>query len=113
MRLVGSSRGDNEFFSPSLLGENSWLVDVRPSSQLGLRVNGLKALEEARVGRNVETVDVVVAAKDLGVVVLLGLAAGSRLSVKENGNRLGEGGAVAWWSKLNSSATSFDFKIIK
>ena len=88
-------------------------MDVRPSSQLGLRVNGLKALEEARVGRNVETVDVVVAAKDLGVVVLLGLAAGSRLSVKENGNRLGEGGAVAWWAKLNSSATSFDFKIIK
>ena len=54
---------------------------VCPSSQLGLRVNGLKALEEARVGRNVETVDVVVAAKDLGVVVLLGLAAGSCLSV--------------------------------
>ena len=104
MRLVGSSRGDNEFFSPSLLGENSWLVDVRPSSQLGLRVNGLKALEEARVGRNVETVDVVVAAEDLGVVVLLGLAAGSCLSVKENGNRLGEGGAVAWWAKLDSSA---------
>ena len=76
-------------------------------------MNGLKALEEARVGRNVETVDVVVAAKDLGVVVLLGLAAGSRLSVKENGNRLGEGGAVAWWSKLNSSATSFHIGIIK
>ena len=40
----------------------------------------------------------VVAARDLGVVELLGLPAGSRLSVKENGNKLGEGGAVAWWS---------------
>ena len=82
------------------------------SAQLGLRVNGRKVLEEARVGRKVwiegELVEVV-AARDLGVVVLLGLPAGGvvvllglpagrRLSVKENGNKLGEGGAVACWS---------------
>ena len=75
---------------------------VFASAQLGPRVNGLKVLEEARVGRKVwievEVVEVV-AARDLGViVVLLGLPAGRRLSVKENGNKLGEGGAVACWS---------------
>ena len=81
------------------------------SSQLGLRVNGLKVLEDAsRVGRKVwiegmlvevvssRDLDVVLfPAKDLGVVVLLCHVAGRRLSVKENGNKLGEGGAVAWW----------------
>ena len=117
MPLVASCRADNELFlSSSLLAEDSWVVEaVFLSFQLGLRVNGLKVLEEARVGRNGEAVEVV-AARDLsvvvllglslgvavlfglplGVVVLLGLAAGSRLSVKENGNKLGEGGAVAW-----------------
>ena len=93
------SRGDNELFSPSRLGEDSRVVALFTSSQLGPRVNGLKVLEEARVGRKVwiegELVDVV-AVRDRGVVVLLGLPAGRRLSVKENGNMLGEGGAVAW-----------------
>ena len=36
-----------------------------------------------------------VAARDLGVVELLGLPAGRRLSVKEKGNKWEEGGAVA------------------
>jgi len=106
--LVGSRRADNELFSPSLLAEDSWVVAVFPSFQLGLRVNGLKVLEEARVGRKVSIEEEkvkVVAARGLGVVVLLGLGlgvvallglpAGSRLSVKEKGNKLGEGGAVA------------------
>ena len=109
MSLVVSC-GDNELFSPSRLGEDSRVVAVLASAQLGPRVNGLKVLEEARVGRKVwiegELVEVV-AARDLGVVVLLGLPAGGvllglpagrRLSVKENGNKLGEGGAVACWS---------------
>ena len=91
----------NELFSPSLLGEDSRVVAAFASSQFGPRVNGLKVLEVARVGRKVwiegELVEVV-AARDLGVVVLLGLPAGRRLSVKENGNKLGEGGAVAWWA---------------
>ena len=84
---------------------------VLASAQLGPRVNGLKVLEEARVGRKVwiegELVEVV-AAGDLGVVVLLGLPAGRRLSVKENGNKLGEGGAVAWLS-----ISSFNIRMIK
>ena len=84
---------------------------VLASAQLGPRVNGLKVLEEARVGRKVliegELVEVV-AARDLGVVVLLGLPAGRRLSVKENGNKLGEGGAVACWS-----ISSFNIRMIK
>ena len=111
MSLVVSC-GDNESFSPCRLGEDSRVVAVLASAQLGPRVNGLKVLEEARVGRKVwiegELVEVV-AARDLGVVVLLGLPAGGvvvllglpagrRLSVKENGNKLGEGGAVACWS---------------
>ena len=82
---------NKELFSPSLL------VEVF-SSQRGLRVNGLRVLEEARVGRNLswEGDEVkVVATGDLGVVVLLGLPAGNRLSVKENGNKWEEGGAVA------------------
>ena len=81
---------DKELFSPSLL------VEVF-SSQRGLRVNGLRVLEEARVGRKIsrEGDEVkVVATGDLGVV-LLGLPAGNRLSVKENGNKWEEGGAVA------------------
>ena len=111
MLLVGSRRADNESFSPPLLGGDSWVVAVFPLFQLDLRVNGLKVLEEARVGRKVsieeEKVKVVAArglgvvvllGLGLGVVVLLGLPAGSRLSVKEKGNKLGEGGAVAWWS---------------
>ena len=46
-------RGDNELFSPSPLAEDFWAVAVFASSQLGPRVNGLKVLEEARVGRKV------------------------------------------------------------
>ena len=108
MSLVGSC-GDNESFSPSRLGEDSRVVAVFASAQLGPRVNGLKVLEEARVGRKVWIEVEVVAAGDLGViVVLLGLPAGRRLSVKENGNKLGEGGAVAWWS-----ISSFNIRMIK
>ena len=99
--------GDNELFSPPRLAEDFWVVAVFASSQLGPRVNGLKVLEEARVGRKVWKVVGVVAARDLGVVELLGLPAGRRLSVKEKGNKLGEGAAVAWLSiQYQSSATS-------
>ena len=87
---------------------------VFASAQLGPRVNGRKVLEEARVGRKVWIEVEVVAAGDLGVVVvLLGLPAGGRLSVKENGNKFGEGGAVACWWSISFFSNILNIRMIK